>query len=140
MGEGVSKTTKKILTSFMEGPSLCSYHRCCRRTLDFSRFCHSWHTLGSLHKLTPREIEANGRKVAVNGHHVEVSISCKYCRNKATITLYLLTYLLAGTKGQLISKAIHGLLISPKKRMDEFVLFALLLFTANKSNSSVYFL
>ena len=43
-------------------------------------------------------------------------------------------------KGQLISKAIHGLLISPKKRMDEFVLFALLLFTANKSNSSVCFL
>ena len=62
--------------------------------MDFSRFCHSWHTLGSLHKLTPREIEANGRKVAVNGHHVEVSISCKYCRNKATITF---TYLLAGT-------------------------------------------
>ena len=38
------------------------------------------------------------------------------------------------TKGQLISKAIYGLLTSPKKRTDEFVLFAFLLFTANKSN------
>ena len=43
-------------------------------------------------------------------------------------------------KGQLSSKAIYGLLTSPKKRMDEFVLFAFLLFTANKSNSSVRFL
>ena len=31
-------------------------------------------------------------------------------------------------------------LISPKKRTDKFVLFAFLLFTANKSNSSVRFL
>jgi hypothetical protein len=44
------------------------------------------------------------------------------------------------TRGQLISKAIYGLLTSPKKRMDEFDLFAFLLFTANKSNSSVRFL
>ena len=47
------------------------------------------------------------------------------------------------SKGQLISKATYGLLTSPKKRTDEFVLFALfafLLFTANKSNSSVRFL
>ena len=44
------------------------------------------------------------------------------------------------TKGQLISKAIYGLLTSPKKRTDEFVLFAFLLFTANKSNLSVCFL
>ena len=88
-GRGLSKNQGRHLWTGLL--SLCSYHRCCRRTLDFSRFCHSWHTLGSLHKLTPREIEANGRKVAVNGHHVEVSISCKYCRNKATITLYLLT-------------------------------------------------
>ena len=43
-------------------------------------------------------------------------------------------------KGQLISKAIYGLLTSPKKRTDEFVLFAFLLFMANKSNSSVRFL
>ena len=91
-GRGLSKNQGRHLWTGLL--SLCSYHRCCRRTLDFSRFCHSWHTLGSLHKLTPREIEANGRKVAVNGHHVEVSISCKYCRNKATITF---TYLLTGT-------------------------------------------
>ena len=38
------------------------------------------------------------------------------------------------TKGQLISKPIYGLLTSPKKRTDEFDLFAVLLFTANKSN------
>ena len=44
------------------------------------------------------------------------------------------------TKGQLISKANYGLLTSPKKRTDEFVLFAFLLFTANKSNSFVHFL
>ena len=44
------------------------------------------------------------------------------------------------TKGQLISKAIHGLLTSPKKRTAEFVLFAFLLFMANKSNSSLHFL
>ena len=37
-------------------------------------------------------------------------------------------------------KAIYGLLTSPKKWTDEFVLFAFLLFTANKSNSSVRFL
>ena len=43
-------------------------------------------------------------------------------------------------KGQLISKAINGLLTSPKKWMDEFVLFAFLLLMANKSNSSVCFL
>ena len=43
-------------------------------------------------------------------------------------------------KGQLISKAIYGLLTSPKKRTNEFVLLTFLLFTANKSNSSVRFL
>ena len=42
------------------------------------------------------------------------------------------------TKGQLISKAIYSLLTSPKKRMDEFVLFASFHSTANKSNSSVH--
>ena len=47
---------------------------------------------------------------------------------------------LVEAKGQLISKAIYGLLTSPKKRTDEFVLFAFLLFTANKSNSSIRFL
>ena len=44
------------------------------------------------------------------------------------------------TKGHLISKAIYGLLTSPQKRTDEFVLFAFLFFTANKSNSSIRFL
>ena len=43
-------------------------------------------------------------------------------------------------KGQLISKAIYGLLTSPKTQTDEFVLFPFLLFTVNKSNSSVLFL
>ena len=40
---------------------------------------------------------------------------------------------------QLISKAIYGLLTSPKKQTDEFVLFAFLLFIASKSNSSGFF-
>ena len=44
------------------------------------------------------------------------------------------------SKGQLISKPIYDLLTSPKKRTDEFDLFAFLLFTANKSNLSVRFL
>ena len=42
-------------------------------------------------------------------------------------------------KGHLISKAIYGLPTSSKKRTDEFDLFAFLLFTANKSNSSIRF-
>ena len=44
------------------------------------------------------------------------------------------------SKGRLISKAIYGLLTSPKKWTNEFDLFAFLLFTANKSNYSVRFL
>ena len=43
-------------------------------------------------------------------------------------------------KGQLISKADWQAIDSLKKRTDEFVFFAFLLFTANKSNSSVPFL
>ena len=43
-------------------------------------------------------------------------------------------------KGQLYSKAIYGPLTSPKKQTDKFVLFAFLLFAANKSNSTVRFL
>ena len=43
-------------------------------------------------------------------------------------------------KGQLISEAIYVLLTSPQKRIEKFVLFAFLLFTANKSNLSVRFL
>ena len=38
------------------------------------------------------------------------------------------------SKGQLISKAIYGLLTSSKKQTDEFDLFSFLLFTTNKSN------
>ena len=53
-------------------------------------------------------------------------------------TVYILGQ--SAIKGQLISKAIYGLLTSPKRRMNEFVLFAFLLFTAHKSNSSVCFL
>ena len=48
--------------------------------------------------------------------------------------------ILGSGKGQLISKAIYGLLASTKKRTDKFVLFTFLLFTANKSNSSARFL
>ena len=43
-------------------------------------------------------------------------------------------------KCQLISKADWRDIVSPRKQTDEFVLFAFLLFTANKSNSSVRFL
>ena len=43
-------------------------------------------------------------------------------------------------KGQLISKADWSTIDSPQKITDEFVLFAFLLFMANKSNSSVHFL
>ena len=42
-------------------------------------------------------------------------------------------------KGQLISKAIYGLLTSPKTRTDEFDLFAVKSKKANKTNSSVRF-
>ena len=42
------------------------------------------------------------------------------------------------SKGQLISKADWRTINSPKKRTDEFVLFAFLLFTANKSNLSIH--
>ena len=42
------------------------------------------------------------------------------------------------TKDRLISKADRRAIDSPKKRTDKFVLFAFILFTANKSNSSVF--
>ena len=48
--------------------------------------------------------------------------------------------LLKAAKGQLISNADWRAIDSPKKQTDEFVLFVFLLFTANKSNSSVRFL
>ena len=41
------------------------------------------------------------------------------------------------SKGQLICKADWCAIDSPKKRTNEFVLFAFLLLTANKSHSSV---
>ena len=44
------------------------------------------------------------------------------------------------TKGQLISKAIYGLITSPKKQTDEFDLFAMKSKKANKTNLSVHFL
>jgi len=43
-------------------------------------------------------------------------------------------------KGQLISKAIYGLLTFPKKQTDAFVSFAFLLFTANNSNLFIHFM
>ena len=43
------------------------------------------------------------------------------------------------SKGQLISKVDWRAIDSPKKQTDKFVLFDFLLFTANKSNSSVHF-
>ena len=43
-------------------------------------------------------------------------------------------------KGQIKPKADWRAVDSPKKRTNEFVLFAFLLFTANKSNLFVHFL
>ena len=45
-----------------------------------------------------------------------------------------------GFKGQLMSKAIYGLVTSPKKRTNEFDLFAVKRKKAKKTNSSVRFL
>ena len=59
---------------------------------------------------------------------------------KSRLTNGLTNLSLHVAKGQLISKAIYGLLTSPKKQTKDFVLFAFLLFTANKLNSSVRFL
>ena len=57
-----------------------------------------------------------------------------YLQNQICTYLYLKL-----SKGQLISKADWRAIDSPKKRTGEFVLFAFLFFTANKSNSSVRF-
>ena len=48
--------------------------------------------------------------------------------------------IIANTKGQLISKAIYGLVTSPKKQTDEFDLFLVKSKEANKTNPSVCFL
>ena len=61
---------------------------------------------------------------------------------RATLNVFVFAKCSKGyvySKGQLISKADWRAMDSPKKRTDEFVLFASLLFTANKSNSSVGF-
>ena len=50
------------------------------------------------------------------------------------------TYILVAIKGQLISKANCQAVDSPKKRTDEFDLFAVKSKKANKTNSSVRFL
>ena len=47
---------------------------------------------------------------------------------------------MTATKGPLILKADLRAIDSPKKRTDEFILFAFLIFTANKSNWSIRFL
>jgi hypothetical protein len=39
-----------------------SYHRCCRRTWGFWRFCHSWHRKGNLRKSIPPEISGDDLK------------------------------------------------------------------------------
>ena len=46
---------------------------------------------------------------------------------KVSISNLILCHFLSDTKGQLISKAIYGLLTFPKKKTDEFVSFAFLL-------------
>ena len=71
--------------------------------------------------------------------HLEAKI-CSFLIFKEKAKLISKTKVPEACKGQLISKAIYGLLTSPKKLTDEFVLFAFLLFMANKSNLSVRFL
>ena len=53
---------------------------------------------------------------------------------------FLLRYHFFSTKGQIKPKADLRAVDSPKKRTNKFVLFAFLLFTANKTNSFVRFL
>ena len=52
----------------------------------------------------------------------------------------VITFIPLLCKGQLISKANYGLLTSPKKRMNEFVLFAMKSKKANKTNLLTCFL
>ena len=82
--------------------------------------------------------EAKGKRaLLLNWKSISVSIS-------AILVLFIVFFskvgiLYSDSKGQLISKADWRAIDSPKKRTDEFVLFAFLLFTTNKSNSSVRF-
>ena len=69
----------------------------------------------------------------------------KFSSNLWFFHFYVMQLFSADAKGQLILKAIlprrmYGLLTSPKKQTDEFVLFAFSLFEVNESNSSVRFL
>ena len=79
------------------------------------------------------------------GVHLLILTDCIFLKlREGTLLCYAFSWIMGiytrHPKGQLILKAIYGLLTSPKKWTDEFVLFAFLLFTANKSNSSVRFL
>ena len=90
-----------------------------------------------------------GFKIAVH-HHLDQPIMSiqeldlspgsvfQVCQCRSSIMF--LQRIISSPKGQLISQAIYGQLTSPKKQKDEFVLFACLLFTSNKSNSSIHFL
>ena len=61
------------------------------------------------------------------------SVSWKFKQHiKAYLSIFLNRIIVLGPKGQLILKADWGAIDSPKKRMDDFVLFPFLLFTANK--------
>ena len=66
--------------------------------------------------------------------------SSKSSGSKTLQTYKYFGIVLSVRTGQLISKADWRTINSPKKRTDEFVLFAFLLFKANKSNSFVRFL
>ena len=72
-----------------------------------------------------------------SSYFIEVQIWGSWCFLKKHIDVWTVMEII---KVQLILKAIYSLLTSPKKQTDEFILFAFLLFTANKSNSSVCFL
>ena len=64
-----------------------------------------------------------------------VCTDCSQYRINAT---WQQVYQLLQGKGQIKSKADWRALDSPKKQTNKFVLFAFLLFTANKTNSSIY--
>ena len=63
-------------------------------------------------------------------------LTVNYLLEKYEAIFLFLFGILVLAKGQLISKPIYDLLTSPKKRTDEFDLFAVKSKKANKSNSS----
>ena len=74
-------------------------------------------------------------------YHVPLKDFFRYERNTKLWLLQLEVYLKGWIpKGQLISKADQRAVDSPKKRKDEFDLFAVKSKKANKTNSSVCFL